>query len=110
MLSRYGTILAPDLPSSRSASAEMQLPSALSDLLIAAPSLSRAPVAPVASERSLPARSTSETRLEISEPSGSRRRTRSSVTVCARDDVAFIAVAAVVLAFAPRSISARISS
>ena len=43
-----------------SARAEMTLPSVVSDLLIFAPSLSRVPLAPVASARSEPARSTSE--------------------------------------------------
>ena len=89
----------------RSASAAMQLPSVESDLLIAAPSFRRVPLDPAASDRSDPARSTNEIRLETSDPSASHRRTRSSTMVCARDELAFMFVAATVRALLPRSIS-----
>ena len=87
---------------------------------MAAPSLSRAPVAPVPSTRSLPARSTSETRDRVStssrvtEPSPFVRRstrvTVNSVTACARDDVSFIPVAATVRRRSPSAVNAAISS
>ena len=91
----------------------MQFPNAESDLLMAAPSLSRAPVAPVPSTRSLPARSTSETRERVSMSSVPLRSTRvtvNSTTVCARDDVSFIPVAATVRFASPVAISAAIAS
>ena len=93
----------------------MQFPSAESDLLMAAPSLSRAPVAPVPSTRSLPARSTSETRERVSTSSVSQglrstRVTVNSTTVCARDDVSFIPVAATVRLTSPVAINAAIAS
>ena len=109
--SRYGICFVElPFPELRSASAAMQLPSAESDLLIAAPSFRRVPLDPAASDRSEPARSTSDIRLETSEPSFSHRRTLNSTMVCARDDPAFMFVAATVLAFAPRDISASTSA
>ena len=102
----------------------MTFPNALSDLLIAAPSLSRAPSAFVASARSLPARSTSESLPTVSsrvedeapaEPAKASsgiagRMILSSTSVCALDDVAFIAVDATERALAPRAIRASISA
>lgn len=90
------------------ASAEMTLPSDVSDRLIAAPSLSLSPVAPVESARSEPAKST---RLMSDERSVALPAARSTVVtvswiekiVCARLLVAFIAVLATVRACDPES-------
>lgn len=54
------------IPHLYSPKAEMTLPKVTSDLLILPPSLSRTPVAPVASARSLPARSTRWILLTVS--------------------------------------------
>ena len=109
--SRYGT--RPFFLSAGSelaASAEMQLPRHVSDRLMAAPSFSRSPVAPVESARSLPARSMRLMTATLSLAVPAARSTRVCVStiwkmVCARDDVAFMAVLATVRALVPASIS-----
>ena len=96
-----------------SASAEMTLPRAESDTLISMPSCRRAPVAPVDSARSDPARSTSTMSLVISlvRPSSLISCVSEMVTmVCARDDVAFMSVAPTVRLAVPMSCTFSISS
>ena len=105
-----------------SASAEMTLPSAESETLISMPSFSRAPVAPVDSARSDPARSTSTMSLVISltcpppapppplPPSLISCVRLIETIVCARDDVAFISVAPTVRLDVPTSCTFSISA
>ena len=96
-----------------SARAEMTLPRDESDLLIAAPSLRRSPVAPVDSARSEPARSTrfmSDATSFVRPSSEISCLTVIAIMVCARDEVAFICVAATVRLAVPASISRLIAS
>lgn len=96
-----------------SASAEMTLPSDESDLLMAAPSLRRSPVAPVDSARSEPARSTRfmSDLISFLRPSSLISwHTVMVMIVCAREEVAFICVAATVREAVPASIVALIFS
>ena len=96
-----------------SARALITLPSAESDLLMLAPSLSLSPVAPVFATRSEPARST---RLMVARTSfcwpaiTSFCCSRMMKIECERDDVAFICVAATARAALPWSISFAIFS
>ena len=105
--SRYGTkTFLPGL-FDWSASALITLPRDESDLLIAAPSLRRSPVAPVDSARSEPARSTRfmSDRSSLTRPSSVMICLMEMVMmVCARDEVAFIWVAATVRDAVPASI------
>ena len=110
---RYGTNTF-FLPPAMSASAEMTLPSADSDALMAQPSLSRSPVAPVDSARSLPARST-RFMLDVTSLSPCPSTLVMHVnpmpnTVCARLLVAFILVDATVRLAVPSSILFSISA
>ena len=114
--SRYGTRIFFLLAGSElNASAEMQLPRQESDWLMAAPSFRRSPVAPVESARSLPARSIRLMMATLSFAVPAARSTLVCVRmiwkmVCARDEVAFMAVDATVRALLPASMSLEMDS
>jgi hypothetical protein len=97
------------------ASAEMTLPSEERERLMAEPSLRRSPVAPVPDWRSEPARSMRlmSDVLSVALPAAASTLVCVKLSwkmVCAREEVAFMFVAATVRALVPASISFAMAS